>query len=185
MILDTEIEQQSQQLPREYQDYLDRLEKDYLSACAAFTVIRNFLLTFTANSANISLCLVAIDFGLGAMSAGLLGFTLGSIPATMDIGEAGIDLTSDYKVADISKVVVGGSKLIAAAGVSWNATNEHRRLMGYAKESVKAFEVEVFHYEVKVQPTDGLTLSFEIQVILAASFGIALLPWLLGMFRRY
>ncbi|WP_414755584.1 hypothetical protein [Anabaena sp. CCY 9910] len=182
--LDQQSEQSISQLPREYQDYLNRLEQDYLSACASFTVIRNFLLTLTANSANISLCFLTIDFGLGAMSAGLLGFALGSIPAMIDIGEAGIDLSSEYKIRDISRVVFGSTKLLTAAGISWNATKEYRQLMQYAKESVQAFEYEVKTYEIKVQPTDGLTINLQLQFLLSFSLGLALLPVLLRMFRR-
>jgi hypothetical protein len=184
-IVDQQSEQTAAQLPREYQDYLNRLEQDYLSACASFTVIRNFLLTLTANSANISLCLLAIDFGLGAMSAGLTGFALGSIPAMIDIGEAGIDLSSEYKVRDISRVVFGSAKLLASAGISWNATKEYRQLMQYANESIQAFEFEVKTYEVKVQPTDGVTINFQLQILLSFSLGLALLPVLFRMFRRY
>jgi hypothetical protein len=175
----------SSTLPREYQDYLNRLEQDYLSTCSAFTLIRNFLLTLTANSANISLCFLAIDFGLGAMSAGLLGFALGSIPAFIDIGEAGIDLSSEYKIRDISRAVFGCTKVAAAGVISVNATKEHRELMQYAKESIQAFEIEVKRYEIKFQPTDNLTLSFQLQIVLAFSLGIAVLPILWHWFRRY
>ncbi|MDZ8138861.1 MAG: hypothetical protein RM049_26755 [Nostoc sp. DedQUE04] len=171
-------------IAREYQDYLDRLEKDYLSACATFALIRNFLLTLTANSANISLCFLAIDFGLGAMSAGLLGFSIGSIPAMIDIGEAGIDLASNYKIRDISRVVFGCSKLVASAGISWNSTKEYRQLMDNAKESIQAFEVEVKKYEVKVQPTDGISLTFQFQVVIGTSIFLAALPFFLKFFRR-
>ncbi|ACC81173.1 hypothetical protein [Nostoc punctiforme] len=184
-VIDQQEDSQASQLPREYQDYLDRLEKDYLSACATFTLIRNFLLTLTANSANITLCLLAIDLGLGAMSAGLLGFSLGSIPAMIDIGEAGIDLSNEYKVRDISRVVFGCSKLIASAGISWNTTKEYRQLMQYANESIQAFEVEVKNYEIKVQPTDGLTINLQLQIVMGASLGLALLPVLWKMIRRY
>jgi hypothetical protein len=181
-ITDSQQEENNNQLAREYQDYLNRLEQDYLSACTTFTLIRNFLLTLTANSANVSLCFLAIDFGLGAMSAGLLGFALGSIPAMIDIGEAGIDLASEYKVRDISRVVFGCSKLIASAGISWNATKEYRQLMQYANESIQAFEHEVKIYEVRVQPTDGITINF--QIVLGFSLGLALLPLLLELFKR-
>ncbi|HYX18312.1 MAG TPA: hypothetical protein VE944_28895 [Nostoc sp.] len=190
MLLDTdEIDQQqdflpTQTLPREYQDYLDRLEKDYLSACATFTLIRNFLLTLTANSANISLCLLAIDFGLGTMSAGLLGFSLGSIPAMIDIGEAGIDLSSEYKVRDISRVVFGCSKLIASAGISWNTTQEYRLIMQYAHDSIQAFEVEVKNYEIKVQPTDGLTINLQLQIVIGASLLLTAIPVIFKLLRR-
>ncbi len=185
-ITDTQTaEQPHSQLPREYQDYLNRLEQDYLSACSTFTIIRNFLLTLTANSANISLCFLAIDFGLGAMSAGLLGFALGSVPAVIDIGEAGIDLSSEYKVRDISRVVFGCTKLLASAGISRNATKEHRQLMQYATESIKAFEYEIKTYEIKVQPTDNLTINLQLQFLLSFSLGLALLPLLFKFFRRY
>ena len=183
--LDQQEEQTHSQLAREYQDYLNRLEQDYLSSCAAVTVIKNFLLTLTANSANISLCFLAIDFGLGAMSAGLIGFALGSIPAGIDIGESGINLQSDYKVKDISRVVFGFSKLLASAGISWNATKEYRQLMNYANESIQAFEIEVKNYEIRVQPTDGLTINFQIQILLSFSLGLALLPVLFKLFRRW
>jgi hypothetical protein len=171
-------------LAREYQDYLNRLEKDYLSTCATFGFIRNFLLTLTANSANISLCFLAIDFGLGAMSSGLLGFALGSIPAIIDIGEAGIDLTTDYKVRDISRVIFGTTKLLASAGISWNATKEYRQLMQYANESIQAFEVEVKSYEIKVQPTDGLSINLQLQFVFGASALIALIPVIFSKFFR-
>jgi hypothetical protein len=187
-MLPDEIDQQPEsdnQLPREYQEYLNRLEQDYLSACSALTIIRNFLLTLTANSANISLCFLAIDFGLGAISAGLLGFALGSIPAMIDVGEAGIDLSSEYKIRDISRAIFGGTKLIAAAGISWNATKEYRQLMHFAKESIEAFEIEVKTYEIKVQPTDNLTINLQLQIVLGFSLGIALLPFLWKIFRRW
>ena len=190
MIPDIEDQEQGEQLgeqslAREYQDYLNRLEQDYLSACAAFTLIRNFLLTLTANSANISLCFLCIDFGLGAMSAGLVGFALGSIPAMIDIGEAGIDLSSEYKVRDIPRVVFGCSKLLASAGIAHTATKEHRQLMEYAKESIQAFEVEVKTYEIKVQPTDGLSITFQLQIVVGASLLLTCLPVLLKLFRRW
>ncbi|MFN6560067.1 MAG: hypothetical protein RMY28_009685 [Nostoc sp. ChiSLP01] len=184
--LDQQEEQPASQLPREYQDYLNRLEQDYLSACSTFTIIRNFLLTLTANSANISLCFLTIDFGLGAMSAGLLGFALGSIPAMIDIGEAGIDLSSECKVRDISRMVFGCTKLIASAGISWNATKEYRLIMQYANESIQAFEVEVKSYEIKVQPTDGLTINFQLQLVIGTSLALTLLPIIFSrLFRRY
>ncbi|MBD2489046.1 hypothetical protein [Aulosira sp. FACHB-615] len=182
--LDQQEEQQIGQLPREYQDYLNRLEQDYLSACSTFTIIRNFLLTLTANSANISLCFLAIDFGLGTVSSGLLGFALGSIPAMIDIGESGINLASDCKIKDISRVVFGTSKLLASAGISWNATKEYRQLMQYANESIQAFEYEVKTYEVKVQPTDNLTINFQFQLLFSFSLGLALLPLLINLFKR-
>lgn len=182
--IDQQSEQPAVQLPREYQDYLNRLEQDYLSACSAFIILRNFLLTLTANSANISLCFLAIDFGLGAMSAGLLGFAFGSIPAMIDIGEAGINLQSDYKVKDISRALFGTTKLLTSAGVAWNATKEHRQLMQHAKQSIEAFEIEVKNYEIKVQPTDGLTINFQLQILLSFSLGLALLPVLFKLLRR-
>ena len=183
--IDEQSEQTAVQLPREYQDYLNRLEQDYIGACSTFTIIRNFLLTLTANSANVLLCFLTIDFGLGAMSAGLLGFALGSIPAMIDIGDAGIDLRSEYKVRDISQVVFGCTKLLASASTSWNATKENRQLMQYANESIQAFEVEVKSYEVKVQPTDGISITLQLQIVLGFSLGLALLPAIFKMFRRY
>ncbi len=178
-------EQVSSSIPREYQDYLNRLEQDYLLSCSVFTIIRNFLLTLTANSGNVLLCFVAIDFGLNAMSAGLLGFTIGSIPAMIDINGAGVDMQSEYKIRDISSLVSGCAKLFASTSISWNATKEHRQLMRYANESIKAFEQEVKTYEIKVQPTDNLTINLQLQFLLSFSLGLALVPIIFRMLRRY
>lgn len=185
MLIEENENEQTNDIPKEYQDYLARLEQDYLATAIALTTIRDFLLTLTANAANVSLCYLAIELGLGVMSAGLLGFSLGSITAGIDLGKAGINLASDYKIQDISKVVSGGGKLIAAVGFSWNATNEHRQLMHNSYKSIQAFEVEVKEYEFKVQPTEGLTINFQVTLLLSFSAFLAFLPVLLKMFRRY
>lgn len=178
-------QQKPESLPREYQEYLDRIEQDYLSACFTFTIIRDLLLTATANSANISMCLLLLNCGLGAFSAGIVGFVLGAIPAIIDIKSANIDLVSEYKVRDISRLVFGGVKLITSAGIAYNTTREYRQLMNYAKESIRNFEIEVKNYEIRVQPTDNLSIALHLQIVIGASCLLALLPLIFRLFRRY
>lgn len=182
----TEELQQAQDLPKEYQEYLERLEKDYLSACITFVVIRDLLLTATANSANISMSLLCLNIGLGAFSSGVAGFMLGIIPAIIDIRNADINLNSEYKIGDISKFVFGLVKILASSGVAFNAVKEYKQLMDYSRTSIRNFEIEVKKYEVKVQP-NGLILTLDLHVILGASCLLALIPILLKLIlgRRY
>lgn len=172
-------QEEKQELPREYQEYLERLEHDYLNTCKTFAMARDFLLTFTANGANATICFLCIDFGMNWLTAGIAGLAFGLVPVAKHLNDAGIDLSSDYKVRSISSLLLAGANTMGATGASWNAVKEWKQLLDWAREGQTHFEKEVASYEIRVKPTENLTLVFQFQMILGISAALAVLGWFL------
>ncbi len=175
----TQSGEASDALPSEYQEYLERLEQDYLNTCNNLSMVRDFLLSFTANSANATICFLCIDFGLNWLTAGIAGLVFGLVPVAKHLNNAGIDLSSEYKVRSITSLLLAGANTMGAVGTSWNSVKEWKQLLEWARDGQTHFEKEVASYEIRVKPSDNLTLVFQFQMILGISAALAILGWIL------
>lgn len=167
-------------LVREYQDYLDRLEDNYLTSAKALEFVRDTLITFTANAANTTVVYLCIDFGMNWLTASIFGFGVGLIPAAYHLNNAGIDLGSEYKVKRIGSLLVATGCTIAAFSVSYRSGSEQRTLVDFTKKGFEESAKEVANYEIKVSPVEGINLWFNVH-FWEATGNLALLS-LIGAF---
>lgn len=166
------------QAEKVYADYLERLEISRLSTEAAFDFVRNLLISLTANAANTAIIYICIDFGMHWLSASIFGLGLGLIPVAYHLNNAGIDLSSEYKVKKIVPLVVAGGCLVAAFNVSYQSGGEKRILIDFTNKGLIESSKEVSNYEVKISPWDGVNFWFSYHGLQAVGSG--LIPALLG-----
>lgn len=171
-------DREESEIEKVYSDYLERLEMSRLASELTFDFIRNLLITFTANAANTTIIYLCIDFGMNWLSACMFGFGLGLIPAAYHLNNAGIDLNSEYKVKNISSLLLAGGCVVAAFSVSYQSGGEKRTLIDFTNKGLKESSREVSNYEVKVSPWDGINLWFSYHGLENA--GSAVIPALLG-----
>lgn len=154
------IEETNAEIDRVYSDYLERLEMSRLATEKFFDFLRNLLITFTANAANTTIVYLCIDFGMSWLSACIFGFGFGLIPAAYHLNNAGIDLSSEYKVKNISSLLLATGCVVAAFSVSYQSGGEKRTLVDYTNKGLQESSKEVSNYEVKVSPWSGINLWF-------------------------
>ncbi|MBW4478641.1 MAG: hypothetical protein KME54_17715 [Tolypothrix brevis GSE-NOS-MK-07-07A] len=171
-------EREESEVEKVYTDYLERLEMSRLSTEAAFDFIRNCLISLTANTANTAMIYVCIDFGMHWLSASMFGFGLGLIPVAYHLNNAGIDLSSEFKVKKIGALIVAGGCLVAAFNVSYQSGGEKRTLIDFTNKGLMESSREVANYEVKFSPWDGVNFWFSYHSMQAVGSG--LIPALLG-----
>lgn len=167
-----EEEPEQTKLEQVYAEYLVRLEEDRLKTEKLFESGITFLVTLTANSANSAIIMICIDFGVNWFSASVFGFGVGLIPAAMHFNNAGVDLSSEYKVKKISSLILAGFSVVGAFSVSYSSGGEKRTLIDYTNVGIKEASREISNYEVKISPWNGVNFLFSYHGLEAIGSGI-------------
>lgn len=149
----TDSEEQESNIPKQYVDYLERTEKDYIKAIGTLDYIKNILVTFSANSINITIVLMGLDFGLGLLASSCMGFMIGSIPGCMEIAKINSYATPEEQTSGVKQLAIGGLKLLGSGLTTFVAGSEYGTAQNHAIESIKSFQDDVKSYEQKPQPT--------------------------------